>query len=247
MGNILSVLKARSLGCVLNVLRSGEQWLAASLAIRSALQSRRALWWWTYLGAPLDLRHLILICLTGAPEKEMATHSRIIAWRISWTEEPGRLQSMGSQRIRHEWTTKHSTKTTSVDSGSSTSFNPRRIPVRQVLFYWWGNQGFGGHAYNLSHAAGQWGRWDSPLWVRFWSLWSMSCFWKSQQRILPRFLKTSRAGLPSLLISRGYGFLSVFLKYPMLSHSFLRRMTWGICHYQEDVLYIIMCNSRAFL
>ena len=43
MGNILSVLKARSLGCVLNVLRSGEQWLAASLAIRSALQSRRAL------------------------------------------------------------------------------------------------------------------------------------------------------------------------------------------------------------
>ena len=34
----------------------------------------------------------------------------------------------------------------------------------------------------------------------------MSCFWKSQQRILPRFLKTSRAGLPSLLISRGYGF-----------------------------------------
>ena len=102
MGNILSVLKARSLGCVLNVLRSGEQWLAASLAIRSALQSRRALWWWTYLGAPLDLRHLILICLTGAPEKEMATHSRIIAWRISWTEEPGRLQSMGSQRIRHD-------------------------------------------------------------------------------------------------------------------------------------------------
>ena len=29
-------------------------------------------------------------------------HSRIIAWRISWTEEPGRLQSMGSQRIRHD-------------------------------------------------------------------------------------------------------------------------------------------------
>ena len=30
-------------------------------------------------------------------EKEMATHSRILAWRIPWTEEPGRLQSMGSQ------------------------------------------------------------------------------------------------------------------------------------------------------
>ena len=32
-------------------------------------------------------------------EKEMATHSGILAWRIPWTEEPGRLQSMGSQRI----------------------------------------------------------------------------------------------------------------------------------------------------
>ena len=34
-------------------------------------------------------------------EKEMATHSSILAWKISWTEEPGRLQSMGSQRVRH--------------------------------------------------------------------------------------------------------------------------------------------------
>ena len=36
------------------------------------------------------------------PEKEMATHSSILAWRIPWTEEPGRLQSMGSQRVRHD-------------------------------------------------------------------------------------------------------------------------------------------------
>ena len=32
-------------------------------------------------------------------EKEMATHSSILAWEIPWTEEPGRLQSMGSQRV----------------------------------------------------------------------------------------------------------------------------------------------------
>ena len=38
-------------------------------------------------------------------EKEMATHSSILAWRIPWTEEPGRLQSMGSQRVRHDWAT----------------------------------------------------------------------------------------------------------------------------------------------
>ena len=35
-------------------------------------------------------------------EKEMATHSIILAWRIPWTEEPGRLQSMGSQRVGHD-------------------------------------------------------------------------------------------------------------------------------------------------
>ena len=34
-------------------------------------------------------------------EKETATHSSILAWRIPWTGEPGRLQSMGSQRVRH--------------------------------------------------------------------------------------------------------------------------------------------------
>ena len=38
-------------------------------------------------------------------EKEMAIHSRTIAWKIPWTEELGRLQSMGSQRVRHDWVT----------------------------------------------------------------------------------------------------------------------------------------------
>ena len=36
-------------------------------------------------------------------EKGMATHFSILAWRIPWTEEPGRLQSMGSQRVGHDW------------------------------------------------------------------------------------------------------------------------------------------------
>ena len=38
-------------------------------------------------------------------EKEMATHSSILAWRIPWTEEPGRLQSTGSQRVGDDWAT----------------------------------------------------------------------------------------------------------------------------------------------
>ena len=35
-------------------------------------------------------------------EKEMATHSSTLAWKISWMEEPGRLQSMGLQRVGHD-------------------------------------------------------------------------------------------------------------------------------------------------
>ena len=39
-------------------------------------------------------------------EKEMAIHSSILAWEIPWTEKPGGLQSMGSQRVGHDWATK---------------------------------------------------------------------------------------------------------------------------------------------
>ena len=40
--------------------------------------------------------------LEDALEESMATHSSILAWRMPWTEEPGGLQSMGSQRVRHD-------------------------------------------------------------------------------------------------------------------------------------------------
>ena len=43
---------------------------------------------------PLDWEDLL--------EKEMATHSSILAWKIPWTEEPGRLESLGSQRVGHD-------------------------------------------------------------------------------------------------------------------------------------------------
>ena len=45
-------------------------------------------------------------------EKRMATHSSILAWRISWTEVPGGLQSMGSQGVRHELTNTFTNKDT---------------------------------------------------------------------------------------------------------------------------------------
>ena len=48
---------------------------------------------------------LYLIECGDVTEKAMATHSSTLAWTIPWTEEPGRLQSMGSLRVRHDWVT----------------------------------------------------------------------------------------------------------------------------------------------
>ena len=43
----------------------------------------------------------------GPLEEEMATHTSVLAWRIPRTEEPGGLQSVGSQRVGHDWAAKH--------------------------------------------------------------------------------------------------------------------------------------------
>ena len=64
---------------------------------------------WTSLVAP-TVRHLPTTWETQVQslgwedplEKEMAIHSSILAWRIPWTEEPGRLPSIGSQRVGHD-------------------------------------------------------------------------------------------------------------------------------------------------
>ena len=61
------------------------------------------------MGAVVGLnfrKHVGCISLDLSLEKEMATHSSIFAWRIPRTEEPGRLQSMGSQRVGHDLVTK---------------------------------------------------------------------------------------------------------------------------------------------
>ena len=56
-------------------------------------------------------------------QKGMATHSSILAWRIPWTEEPGWLQSMGSQRVGHNQATKHINKTSIHSYALTTSIN----------------------------------------------------------------------------------------------------------------------------
>ena len=46
-----------------------------------------------------------ILGLGRSPGEEMATHSSTLSWKIPWTENPGRLQSMGLQRIEHDWVT----------------------------------------------------------------------------------------------------------------------------------------------
>ena len=57
-----------------------------------------------------DARDACLITRWGrSPEEEMAVQSSILAWKIPWTKEPGRLQSMALQRVRHAWVTELNT------------------------------------------------------------------------------------------------------------------------------------------
>ena len=72
-------------------------WLVCrSIACSSLVVTTVQLWWW-----PLPF-----VCYWDCNwEKAMAPHSSSLAWKIPWTEEPGRLQSMGSLRVGHNWAT----------------------------------------------------------------------------------------------------------------------------------------------
>ena len=60
-------------------------------------------------------------------EKEMATYSNILAWELPWSEEPGRLQSMGSQRVGHNLATKQQQQKEGRDDGKQQSMFERHL------------------------------------------------------------------------------------------------------------------------
>ena len=70
------------------------------------------------------------LCGEDPLEKRMATHSSILAWKIPWTEEPGGLQSMGSQRVRHNWALMP-------HSLSDVTWAPLSHPGASHLNCWW--------------------------------------------------------------------------------------------------------------
>ena len=63
----------------------------------------------------------------------MATHPSILAWRIPWTEEPGGLQSMGSQRVRHDSAIKHNTAQQSISEATHLSYTKGNIQLYEPL------------------------------------------------------------------------------------------------------------------
>ena len=87
-------LSSPSLRCSLNIGLMSDCSLGAQLVKNVPMQEAQEMWVWS-LGWEDPL------------EKEMATHSSILARRILWTAEPGGLQSMGSQRVGYDWAHTH--------------------------------------------------------------------------------------------------------------------------------------------
>ena len=69
------------------------------------LHQRKSHWWWFFSEDSCIVIQISFQCLMLLMEKAMAPHSSTLAWRIPWTELPGRLQSMGSLRVGHDWAT----------------------------------------------------------------------------------------------------------------------------------------------
>ena len=93
---------------MLHRYKSGTNFTSVHYGIQCIIMSKCF-----FFFSPLMANHLPTIWETQVQslgwedllEKEMATHSSILAWKILWMEEPGRLQSMGSQSIGHDWAT----------------------------------------------------------------------------------------------------------------------------------------------
>ena len=105
------------------------------------------------------------LCEEDPQEKGMATHSSILAWRIPWTEEPGGLQSMGSQGVRHNW------------ANNTFTFTIFPLLVQALGWKWWKMQNLG--ASNLECGLPTWlsGR-DSTYQPRSHRMWVQSQGWE---------------------------------------------------------------------
>ena len=111
-----------------------------------------------------------------ALEKEMATHSSILAWELPWTEEPGGLQSIGLQRVRHYWVTEH-THTSRHESHLVCNSELIQVspPLPTEAGRWAPSSGVGGNsplAFTCRHPT----RGSAPLGMQPWAVGSQCLF-----------------------------------------------------------------------
>ena len=100
--------------------RAHSPWLPRAIPLRSSIKQSvfydylsGKFWgfpggWEVKVSASMQETWVRSLGLEDPLEKEMAIHSNTIAWKIPWTEEPGRLQSMGSRRVGYDWATSFS-------------------------------------------------------------------------------------------------------------------------------------------
>ena len=87
--------------------------------------------------SPSHLRLFISSLAVCGSEKAMAPHSSTLAWKIPWTEEPGRLQSMGSLRVGHDWETSPSLFTSCIGEGSGNPLQYSCLDNPRDRGAWW--------------------------------------------------------------------------------------------------------------
>ena len=123
-------------------------------------------------------------------EKAMAPHSSTLAWKIPWTEEPGRLQSMGSLRVRHNWATSLSL---------FTFMHWRRKWQPTPVFFPGESQGWGSLV-----GCRLWGRRVGHDWVTSLSLFTFP-YWRRKWQPTPVFFPGESQGWRSLVGCRLWG------------------------------------------
>ena len=101
------IFKIIALGC--GVCPCGWGWVSVLWCFSWLVELVPVFWWMeldlTSLKGSAVSRSRFWSVYGFSTEKAMATHSSTLAWKIQWTEEPGRLHSMGSQRVGHDWAT----------------------------------------------------------------------------------------------------------------------------------------------
>ena len=106
MTNPNSILKSRDITLPTNVHKVKPMVFPVIMQNYSEEIAKTKCWMkiWKALFSRTVITNVLMICHRKL-EKAMAPHSRTLAWEIPWTEEPGRLQSMGSLKVRQDWAT----------------------------------------------------------------------------------------------------------------------------------------------